>query len=198
MQVIRHRVNTLDGIRGLAPGLGAEVDLRSDADGILLAHDPFVPGDRLDVFLDRWADGTPRGTLVLNPKEDGLERVVMDALAFRGIEDWFMLDLPLPTLVRLAVREGMPRVAVRVSEWEPVEAALAFRGLAKWAWLDSFSGEAPSRETVRALARAFRVCLVSPELQGFPPARIDAFLPLSPDLAAVCTKHPETWGLATS
>lgn len=190
---IRHRVNAIDDLASLAPGLGAEIDLRSRGDRIVLNHDPFADGDGLDAWLDCWADGTPRGTLVLNPKEDGLEDRVRAALAVRGVEDWFFLDLPVPTMVRLAIRQGERRVAVRVSEWEPPAAARAFAGRVAWAWLDCFSGVPPTLDDLTALARDFRVCLVSPELQGFPPERIADFLPLVPRAAAVCTKHPERW-----
>ncbi|HOI10178.1 MAG TPA: hypothetical protein PK313_06850 [Myxococcota bacterium] len=190
---IRHRVNAIDDLAALAPGIGAEIDLRSRGDRIVLNHDPFLDGDDLEAWLDRWADGTPRGTLVLNPKEDGLEDRVRAALGARGVDDWFFLDLPVPTMVRLACREGEPRVAVRASEWEPIEAARAFAGRAAWAWLDSFTGAPPPVDVARALAADFRVCLVSPELQRQPADRIDAFLHLAPHLAAVCTKHPERW-----
>jgi hypothetical protein len=191
--VIRHRVNAIADLATLSPGLGAEIDLRSRGDRIVLHHDPFADGDALDDWLDRWADGTPRGTLVLNPKEDGLEDRVRAALADRHVEDWFFLDLPLPTMVRLAVRQGERRVAVRVSEWEPAAAARTFAGHAAWAWLDCFSGRPAPVDEARALARDFRICLVSPELQGFPPERIADFLPLVPHAEAVCTKHPERW-----
>jgi len=193
LTLIRHRVNAIDDLASLAPGLGAEIDLRSRGDRVVLNHDAFADGDDLEAWLDRWADGTPRGTLVLNPKEDGLEDRVLAALRDRDLSDWFFLDLPVPTMVRLACRLDEPRVAVRVSEWEPVEAARAFRGRAAWAWLDSFTGAPADAATARALAADFRVCLVSPELQGHAPERIEAFLPLVPHLAAVCTKHPERW-----
>ena len=100
MVVIRHRVNAIADLATLPPGQGAEIDLRSRGDRIVLHHDPFTDGDDLDDWLDRWANGTARGTLVLNPKEDGLEDRVRTTLADRGIEDWFFLDLPLPTMVR--------------------------------------------------------------------------------------------------
>ncbi len=193
MILIRHRVNVIDDIKGLAPGLGAEIDLRSRGDRIMLNHDPFADGANLDDWLDRWADGTARGTLVLNPKEDGLEDRVRAALAARAIDDWFFLDLPAPTMVRLAIRQYERRIAVRVSEWEPTAAAMSFAGRVDWVWLDSFSGVPAQIDDVRTLAGAFRVCLVSPELQGFPPQRIDDFLPLAAYASAVCTKHPGRW-----
>lgn len=190
---VRHRVNAPGDLALLAPGLGAEIDLRSRGDRIILNHDPFADGPDLEAWLDRWADGTPRGTLVLNPKEDGLERRVVAALADRAIDDWFLLDLPMPTVVRLACHEGEPRVAMRVSEWEPPAAAQALAGRADWVWLDCFTGQPPGHETIAALADDFRICLVSPELQGYPADRIAAFLPLAEQVTAVCTKHPELW-----
>ena len=194
VHIIRHRLNDLGDLRSLGRGLGAEVDLRSRGDRIVLNHEPFADGPDLEDFLDLWAAAPDRGPLILNPKEDGLEGAALSACARRGIDDWFFLDLPMPTMVRLAVREGFRKIAVRVSAWEPADAALRFAGLADWAWLDCFDGVPPDPATAALLASRFRVCLVSPELQGCAPDRIPAFRPLAAAVHAVCTKHPRAWG----
>lgn len=191
---IQHRVNRIDELDCLAPGLGAEIDLRSRGNEVILAHDAFSDGYRLGPWLDAWVAGPRRGTLVLNPKEDGLEDLVLGALDERGILDFFLLDLALPTLIRLAVRGSETRIAWRVSRYEPPEPALAMAGRVDWVWLDCFDGRPPSADVISSLTACFRVCLVSPELQGYPSDRIDEFLPLSGSVDAVCTKHPERWG----
>ena len=193
MTIIRHRVNTLDDLANLAPGLGAEIDLRSRGNDVILNHDAFAGGPLLDAYLETWASGPPRGTLILNSKEDGLEGPAVEMLARRGVDDFFFLDLTTPTTVRLATRQGIRAIAVRVSEFEPIDAAMRLAGLVDWAWIDSFTGEPPALSLVEALARHFRTCLVSPELPGFPADRIRAFRHLAPCLAAVCTKYPEAW-----
>ena len=194
MLFIRHRVNSPDEWVRLAPGLGAEVDLRSRGDVIVLNHEAFEDGPSFESFLATWASGPRRGPLILNPKEDGLEKRAAAMCAAHGIDDWFFLDLSLPTMVRLSVKEGCRNVAVRVSEYESVEAAMRFAGLADWAWVDSFCGEPPDLVTLRVLAARFRVCLVSPELEGHPLGRIDDWRHLANEVHAVCTKRPEAWG----
>jgi hypothetical protein len=194
MKFIRHRVNAISQLPALKPGWGAEIDLRSRGNKIVLCHDPFTDGDGLELFLQQWKAGANRGTLILNPKEDGLEGMVLERLRTHAIEDFFFLDLPLPTVVKLAVRQGMPKVAIRVSEHELLDSALTLAGRVDWAWVDCFSGNPPAIDLIAKLSQSFRVCLVSPELQAFPPAAIERFLPLRSHAAAVCTKHPELWG----
>ncbi len=193
MDIVRHRVNTLSDLRTLPPHWGAEIDVRSAAGALVLQHEPFQPGAPWLAFLDEWAARPGRGLLILNPKEDGLETRLVADLAARGIERYVFLDLTLPTAVRLAVRQGFRRIAVRVSEYEPIEGALRFAGLVDWAWLDSFAPEPPSPALAEALRQHFRVCLVSPELQGHAPDALERFLPLAAHVDAVCTKVPERW-----
>lgn len=193
MHLILHRVNTVAGIARLDPRWGAECDVRSIGEELVLSHDPFTRGERLDDFAAAWAREGRRGTLVLNAKEDGIERAAADCLRRQGVTDYFLVDLPAPALVRVALRERSARVAARVSEYEAAEDALRFAGAAEWAWIDCFTGKPPDAGVVRALRARFRVCLVSPELHGFGPAAIETFRPLVPLCDAVCTKFPERW-----
>lgn len=193
MEIIRHRVNTPTEILSLAPEMGAEVDLRSENGQIILQHDAFKTGAAFETFLELWVKGPPRGTLILNPKEDGLETEAVKLLQKWNIERFFFIDLTLPTLVRLSVKEGFRKLAVRVSQYEPLEAAFLFDGRAEWAWLDCFNGVPPEPETLDILRSAFQTCLVSPELHGFPSTHIEKFRGLSAKVDAVCTKHPEMW-----
>lgn len=195
-------MNTVEGVRALPQAVGAEVDVRLHHGALVCAHDPFQPGDVLDDVLAAYVAAGPRGgPLVLNPKETGLEDPLLDLLGRHGLtspHDVFLLDLTVPALVALT-RRGESRVAVRVSEVEPLGHAEAFAGRARWAWLDCFDGVPAAMETVGALHEMeFRVCLVSPELEGYPAARIAAFQQLAdacdPVRDAVCTKHPAAWG----
>lgn len=193
MRIIRHRVNDLRDLGDLPAGLGAEIDLRSRGSHIVLSHDPFSSGETLEAFLAAWAAGPARGPLILNVKEDNLDGAALGLLEAHGVTDFFFLDLPGPALVRLAIRERVRKVAVRVSRYEPVEAALVFEGLAEWAWLDCFEGEPPRRDVVEALRGKFRLCAVSPELHARPSDEIERFRWLAGHVDAVCTKHPALW-----
>jgi hypothetical protein len=87
------------------------------------------------------------------------------------------------------------RLAVRYSEFEPVEFALAFAGRVEWVWVDCFTRLPLDAETYRQLRRNFKICLVSPELQNHPRSMIQSFrqqLRTMP-IDAVCTDYPADW-----
>jgi hypothetical protein len=193
VEIIQHRINDFSSLEKLSPAHGAEIDIRSDAGRLILAHEPFVSGVSLDDYLGRFAQAHSKNTLIVNTKEDGLEEAVLEKLRAHRIERFFFLDLTLPTLVRMAFKKKEKRMAVRVSEYETEESAQRFAGAVEWVWLDCFSGNPPSSDAIARLHRSFKVCLVSPELQGFPAETIAAFASLKSDLDAVCTKFPAKW-----
>lgn len=193
--MIHHRINRVADLDRVAADQGAECDLRRGPGPgtVRLAHDPDEDGDDLGEWLDRFAARGCRGPLVLNVKEDGLEEWALGLVRRRGIEDFFFLDSQVPTLVRWTARRGERRFAVRLSGFEPPEAVGRFRGLAEWLWVDCFDGEPLPAEVVQDASEGFRVCLVSPELQGAEPEAIADFAVLLPFADAVCTRHPEAW-----
>ncbi len=190
MLLIEHRVNTLEHLRRVPPDRGVEIDVR-DYDGDLrLVHDPLQSGER----LTDWLAGYRHALLIFNVKCDGLEDRLRALAARHGIEHYFFLDVANPTLVRLA-REGERRAAVRFSEYEPIEFALAFAGRVDWVWVDCFTRLPLDAATHDRLRQHFRLCLVSPELQRHPRDRIAAFKAQLQDLPvdAVCTDFCEDW-----
>jgi hypothetical protein len=88
--------------------------------------------------------------------------------------------------------KGNFNVALRFSEFEGIDTISNMAGRAKWVWVDCFS-EMPltrlSAEKIRTLG--YKICIVSPELQG-QPEKIDEYAKLlssysfEPD--AVCCK----------
>jgi len=72
----------------------------------------------------------------------------------------------LPMIVKMA-KEGERRIAIRYSEYESIETVLAFRGMVNWVWIDCFTRLPITREIYKTLKQSdFKLCLVSPELQG--------------------------------
>ena len=197
--IVRHRCNSAADLAATAENLGVEIDLRSDGSDLILAHDPFVPGER---FRD-WLTGYRHRSLILNVKEEGLEEAVLDLLAAHDIRDFFFLDQSFPFLLKTG-RAGERRCAVRVSEYESVDTALNLSGMVDWVWVDTFSRLALSNADAKRLRDAgFRLCLVSPELVGR--SDPDAVRDIRQELAsrdividAVCTKTPELWAEAPS
>ena len=193
MRLYRHRVNTatdLESMAGTDPSLGIEIDLRSSGKDVLVTHDPFTDGPTIEDFFPRIG----KRPCIFNVKCEGIEARVREVAARSGIEDWFMLDLSVPAAVKLS-RLGEDRIAVRYSELEPAAGALAWKGRARWLWVDCFERFPVEEPAWSELAAAFQICLVSPELQGHTG---EAFDRLKASLAgkhydAVCTKKPSLW-----
>lgn len=192
---IRHRVNRIADLADVDPSHGVEIDLRSGPDdgSIHLAHDPWEAGDPFEAWLDRFIELGIKGPIVLNTKVDGIEEAVIRLLDARGLDRWFFLDTQLPTLVYWTLERGEDRFAVRLSRYETAGSVAPFRGKARWLWVDCFGGEPLPIEGIRDVCRGFRICLVSPELQGASLDSIPAFAGLVPVADAICTRKPEKW-----
>jgi hypothetical protein len=190
---IAHRINNPRALSDLSPDLGVEMDLHAYGDRLVVHHDAFA--DAVD--FEEWLDSYRHAFVILNIKEEGIETRVREIVLRRGIDDFFMLDLSFPALIKM-VMAGERRVALRVSEYEPAAGALTLAGQAEWVWLDVFHGLPIDDDSWNALRRAgFKLCLVSPELHGRPVDEIAAMRSemdrrnLTVD--AVCTKHPHLW-----
>jgi hypothetical protein len=110
------------------------------------------------------------------------------------IEDYFFLDCASPTLVQLALR-GEHRIAIRYSEYEPIESALAFKGKVDWVWIDCFSQLPLTPDSYRSLRSHFKLCLVSPELQRHHRSTIQQFRNQLDGMKidAVCSDYCDDW-----
>ncbi len=154
-----------------------------------MTHDPHTEGPTIQDFFPLIG---PR-PCIFNVKCEGIEKSVIDLAAKHGITDYFFLDLSVPAAVKLA-RSGEHRLAVRYSELEPLEGVLAWRGLARWVWVDCFTRYPDGAKAWNEIAKSFRLCLVSPELQGHAGDVADAVRRGIPGrYDAVCTKQPDRW-----
>lgn len=194
MEIIAHRRNTVDELVATPIDHGVEIDLRTHGGRIILNHEPFQDGE----VFGEWLDAFRHGTLILNVKEDGLEDAILHLLADRGIERFFFLDQPFPTIVKCG-RRGERRCAVRVSEFESVDTALAMAAYAGWVWVDCFTRfPLTTRQAAELVDAGLSLCVVSPELQGrsdeqeiIDMRRVLMASGLAPD--AVCTKRADLW-----
>lgn len=193
MQRIAHRVNDPAQLRATPRDLGVEVDVHAYGDRLVVHHDAFADG----VDFERWLEAYDHALLVLDVKEEGVERRARELVLARGIEDFFMLNLHFPALVQM-VAAGERRIAVRVSEFESPATALRLAGRADWVWLDLFTRFPLDREEYESLRDArFSLCLVSPELVGRDVGTIAGLRRQLDDggfeVDAVCTKRPDLW-----
>lgn len=197
MKLISHRRNTLAELIATPEQYGVEVDIRSYGDKLVIHHDPFVEGERFESWIAQYR----HGTLILNVKEEGLEARLIDLMKAHGIDDYFFLDQSFPFLVKWS-RLGEHRCAVRVSEFESVETALSLAGKVNWVWVDCFTRfPLDGGDAARLKDAGFRLCLVSPELQGRDAAlEIPQMIRLLAEQGivaeAVCTKRPDLWEAA--
>ena len=162
MEFIAHRRNTRSELRETPTCHGVEVDIRAWGDRLIVHHDPFMEGEP----FDDWVTGYEHGTLILNVKEEGLEKRLTSSMREHEIDDYFFLDQSFPFLIKTALG-GERRCAVRVSEFESPDTALALAGKIDWVWVDCFSRFPLDRAAWMSLADAgLRLCLVSPDLLG--------------------------------
>jgi hypothetical protein len=194
MKLIAHRRNTISDLIATPTKYGVEVDIRSYGDKLIIHHDSFIEGESFDAWIATYR----HGTLILNVKEEGLESRLISLMQKYGIDDYFFLDQSFPFLVKWA-KAGEHRCAVRVSEFESIDTALTLASKVDWVWVDCFTHFPLSHKDVQRLKNAkFKLCLVSPELQG---RNAESEIPLlakklnelAIEADAVCTKRPDLW-----
>ena len=194
MKIIFHRRNTITDLNATNRNYGVEVDIRSFGDRLIIQHDPYVSGE----CFETWLKAYKHGTLILNVKEEGLEERLVKLMESVEISDFFFLDQSFPFLVKLSSM-GETRCAVRVSEYESIDTALSLKGKVDWVWVDCFNKFSLSTVEFKILKRAsFKLCLVSPELQGREakieiPRMANLIKERNISLDAVCTKNPDIW-----
>lgn len=189
---IAHRVNTLVELVQLPADQPIEFDVR-DSGGILtVGHDPFVPGIPFDHFLPSLG----HRFCIVNIKSEGIEPTVISRMDQNGTTNFFLLDCSVPMMYRLAA-QGERRFAVRFSQMEPVEFVMLWAGKAAWVWIDCFTHLPLDKQTERLFhSVGFKLCLVSPELQGRPQdlsLMKQSLVKQGIQIDAVCTKSYNMW-----
>jgi hypothetical protein len=194
MKFIAHRRNTIAELQATLTEYGVEVDIRSNNGRLIIHHDPLTSGEDFEAWLKHYH----HGTLILNVKEEGLEARLIQLMRDHHITDYFFLDQSFPFLIKWS-KLGERHCAVRVSEFESIETALTLAGKIDWVWIDCFTHFPLTGSDARRLQEAgFKLCLVSPELQGRS-AELEISLlanllheySIKPE--AICTKQPELW-----
>lgn len=162
MQYIAHRINTIEELDKLPVEYGVELDLRDYGKDLIIAHNPFEGGESFEEYLKHYR----HKTMIVNVKSERIEHKILELLEKYNIQDYFFLDNTVPMMYLLS-EQGNTNLAVRFSEVEPIEFVLGMRNRAKWVWVDCFSKLPINKEIYKILkANRFKLCLVSPELQG--------------------------------
>lgn len=195
MEIISHRRNTVESLLSTDKNLGIEVDVRSWEKEIIINHDPFKGG----ILFSDWIKYYDHGTLIINVKEDGMEKEILTILRKNKVKSYFFLDQSFPSLIKCS-NEYELNCAVRVSEYESVETALNLANKVNWIWVDLFTKFPINKKKYEHLKNAnFKLCLVSPELQINNKLQIKDVRNIIEKekifFDAVCTKFPQEWQL---
>lgn len=165
MELIAHRVNTIEELKRLDCRYGVELDLRDQLDGkIYISHNPFEPGD----YFEDYIKGYRHGTMILNVKSERIEHKCLQILRGSGITDYFFLDSSFP-MIKLLSDMGEKNFALRFSEFEGIDTIVRMQGKVKWIWVDCFQNFPLTGDIYQKMKEmGYRICIVSPELQGQP------------------------------
>lgn len=164
MEFIAHRINTCEELQKLPTEYGVELDLRDHGDDIILQHDPFKSGEKFEDYLKYYN----HGTMILNIKSERIEHRVLELIKKYNVKKYFFLDSSFP-MIYLLSKQGEQNIALRFSEFEGLDTILNMTGKVNWVWVDCFSKLPIDSQTFQLLRKHnFKLCFVSPELQGQP------------------------------
>lgn len=165
MTVIAHRINTVEELRTLPPEYGVEIDVRAYNGRLILSHDPYQSGELLADYLETVGNRF----VVFNIKESGIEDDVIDLASRHDVSDYFLLDAEFPYIYQASRGSSFRKMAVRFSEAEPVETALANAEYVDWVWVDTNTYLPLGQQEYSRLSEAgYKICLVSPGRWGRP------------------------------
>ena len=160
MEIIIHRINKIKELKKIPINFGTEIDIRSNNSDLILSHNPFLKGDKLENYLENYK----HKTLVLNLKEAGIEKTVLDLIKKYSIKSYFLLDVEMPYMYT-ATKRGQKNIAVRFSEYEDIALADHFKNKLKWVWIDTATKLPLNQNNIKTLSK-FKSCLVCPERWG--------------------------------
>ena len=175
-------------------GFGIETDFRDMAGTLYISHDPVMSDAQQTAaeFFQTYSAQSSSGRLALNIKADGLQQMLIDALAGANIDNTFVyaFDMAVPDALEF-LKTNLP-CYTRVSEYESEP---SFIDRADGVWVDNFTGDFPQIKLAQQYIDAGkRVAIVSPELHGRDHTVLwdeiyQAELHLNP-LFEICTDYP--------
>ena len=133
MIIIKHRQNEISDLKQLPKNFGAEIDIRSQFNELILHHDPFNKGQ----LLKNWLEHYDHKFLILNVKEEGLEEMIINLLEKFNISNYFFLDQSFPFLMKYS-RKKNKHLATRLSDYENIKNIVSLKNKVQWVWIDYF------------------------------------------------------------
>jgi hypothetical protein len=111
--LIAHRINKISELKKIPLEYGVEVDIRTYNGQLILNHEAFENGDSLEEYLKCFK----HKFIILEIKEEGIEKEVISLCKKYKIENYFLLSVSLPFIYLLS-KEGIRKLALRFSEFE--------------------------------------------------------------------------------
>lgn len=188
MIIVRHRVNTVKELQEMPEDFGVEADVRCQGDDLILHHDPLKDGENLEDFLAAYS----HRFCIFDIKSEGIEKRVIELAADAGVEDYYLLNVNFPVIVKLA-KTGFSKMSIPFSEFQSIETCLNMKGKVDFVWVESFNSLALTKDVHDKLAKHFKLSLVSPELYGRQEIERYRQLLKGMKIHDVCTDFPEKW-----
>ena len=160
MEFIIHRINKIIDLKSIPEKYGAEIDIRSKGSKLILNHEPYLNGDKLENYLENYN----HKTLVLNLKEAGIENDILRLVKKYSIRSYFLLDVEMPYMYT-ATKLGQKNIAVRFSEYEDIALTKNFINKLKWIWIDTATKLPINKKNIKIISK-FKSVLVCPERWG--------------------------------
>ena len=153
---IIHRVNTIQELSKIDKNFGVEIDLRNYENRIILSHDP---GENGEDFI-KYVNNFRHKYLIANVKEAGIEKEILYELEKKGINNFFLLDIEFPFLLKNFEEFGQ-FLSLRFSKFESIETIRYFVGKVGWVWIDTYS-DFQLNDEISNILKEFKICMVSP------------------------------------
>ena len=192
--IICHRRNTIKQLVNTPTQYGVEIDVRTYNNKIILHHDPFKNGETLNYWIKKFN----HKFLIINVKEEGLEKYIKKILKKNNINHFFFLDQSFPFLIKtLNLKEK--RCAVRFSDYEDIKTVYNLKGKINWVWICSFSKFILNRSISNTLKKKkIKICICSPEIVEKTSSqsikKLKNYIKNKKiHIDAICTKKPEIW-----
>ena len=164
MEIIIHRVNNISKLKNIPKKYGIEIDVRDFNKDLILSHDPFKNGTKLDRFLKHYN----HSTLIINIKSEYIESKVVRLLKKYQIKKYFFLDSTYPSIINQYKKKKF-KFSIRVSDYESIENIYNFKNKIKFIWFELFEKIYLNNKHLDFIKKnKIKICIVSPELHNKP------------------------------